>query len=448
MNRKTEIQHVLNNGSILIYGAHLVAIELYRYLKALNIKFQFAGFVVTDMEGNPEVLEQKDVLEIADYQADKNVTVMIAMPEKYHDEAEAYARGLGFSTFIRIGQREMSILKGRQLLYDYKKYGLSCFDLYEDPNDASWLNMTDSLQSCQSVQVQREPLAERHYKFPTLYYLSSEIVFHIAKKFDFYGDYERVLGTYRNLHAFPFQSTPDMNYEKTDKQPLHIYMVFSQWDSSSIAKTEYPQWICPIQAGSILTEKKSGEFLDETGDSISEKNNILAEMTAAYWIWKNAAPVKYKGLCHYRRHFIITEEEVMTLEANGFDVVLTTPRYAPGGIQNMFLKETPVREPVYRTMLRAIGECHPEDKDGFEKYMEESLYYPNNMVIARSAVYDTYCEWVFPVLFRMMEIEREDGYGHEKDRHIAYAAEVLTSFYFSEHKKDYCIAITDYQLYV
>ena len=76
--------------------------------------------------------------------------------------------------------------------------------------------------------------------------------------------------------------------------------------------------------------------------------------------------------------------------------------------------------------------------------MEQCLYCPNNMVIAKSEIYDAYCEWIFPILFRMEEMDEEKGYGHKGDRHIAYAAEILTSYYFARHKDEYFIAVTDY----
>lgn len=288
---------------------------------------------------------------------------------------------------------------------------------------------------------------QRHYKFPILYHMGLEEILHEADCFDFYGEYEHAFGTYRNLHAFPACSA--ITYEnKQAEEEMNIYMVFSRWDSAVVVQKDFPPWIYPIQAGSVLGEKKIGPFLDETGISISEKNGTFAEMTAAYWIWKNAKPVKYKGLCHYRRHFVLSESEVKALDVNHVDVILTTPRYAPGGVGRMFLAETPVKEPVYRNMLEAVAYCHPNDEDTFRHYMESCLYCPNNMVIARSEIYDMYCEWIFPVLFTMLETDVKSSYGHTGDRHIAYAAELLTSYFFAKHKDDYHIAMTDYKFYV
>lgn len=439
---KVSIQDALKSGPVIIYGAHLVAAELYRYLKKTYEYFDFAGFVVTIAEGNPRELEDKPVIEIQDCQATKDTTILIAMPEKYHREVEAYARSLGFSNFIKISLEEMSRLKGEQLLIDSKNHQNLDFYIYQDAYDPSWLNMT----SCLEASVPEADPAKRHYKFPTLYHLDAETVFHIAERFDFYKDYEQIFGTYHNLHSFSKSFTSNYDQSQIQKQ-VHIYMVFSQWDSAALSEQKFADWIRPIQAGSILTASKANTYLDETGDNISEKNAVLAEMTAAYWIWKNAELVKYKGLCHYRRHFLLEEKEIVNLELNGIDVILTTPRYAPGGIKQMFLAETPVKEPVYQTMLRAVSECHPEDTDPIEQYMNQCLYCPNNMVIAKSEIYDAYCEWIFPVLFRMMEIDQETGYGHEKDRHIAYAAELLTSYYFVKNKDKYCVAVTDYRFY-
>lgn len=445
MSKKTKIQDVLNNGQVIIYGAHLVAIELYRYLQGIKKDFAFTGFVVTSMADNPGRLEGQKVMELQDCRADKDTPILIAMPEKYHEEAEAYARGLGYSFFLKIGLDEMSRLKGKQLVSNYKKYNNLCFDLYEDVYDASWLNMA-ARSEADKQSMQRCDPAKRHYKFPILCYLDAESIFQESGKLDFYGDYEGLFGNYYNLHGFPSHTDVKVEQEEAGKQ-LHIYMVCSPWDSASVNGVEYPGWIRPIQAGSVFSQKKTGTYLDETGDNISGKNRALAEMTAAYWIWKNAEPVKYKGLCHYRRHFLLNKEDVMSLDQNGIDVILTTPRYVPGGVRQMFLAETPVKEPVWQVMMQAVSECHPADRKPLETCMEACLYCPNNMVIAKSGIYDAYCEWIFPVLFRMMEIEEKNEYKHEKDRHIAYAAELLTSYYFVRHKDMYRMAVTDYKFY-
>lgn len=439
---KEKLHTAVKNSPVIIYGAHLIAVELYRYLKNIYGVGDFLGFAVTSGKDNPLRIGKEKVAELPEYKSRTDALILIAMPKKYHVEVEKYARKFEFQSFLRIDLETMTYLKKGEILAVCNRQKVYRFRLFEDAYDGSWLNMTNDSE----FQDRTYNLTERHYKFPVLYHLDIAAVLHETKNFDFYNDYKRVFGIYRNLHSFSDNCV--MTYKNSQaREELNIYMVFSQWDSAAVIKHVFSPWIFPIQAGSALSDKKSSCCLDETGMNISKKNRIFAEMTVAYWIWKNAEKVKYKGLCHYRRHFILTKEEVMLLDTNHVDVILTTPRYAPGGIGRMFLAETPVKKPVYQNMLDAVAECSPEDADLFSCYMDTCLYYPNNMVIARCDIYDTYCEWIFPILFKMLEIDMHSGYGHYEDRHIAYAAELLTSYYFVKHRHDYCIVVTDYKFY-
>src|SRR5262245_56117746 len=50
-------------------------------------------------------------------------------------------------------------------------------------------------------------------------------------------------------------------------------------------------------------------FTDTVGQSISHKNNHYSELTGWYWVWKNVTDVNILGLCHYRRYFVLDENE-------------------------------------------------------------------------------------------------------------------------------------------
>lgn len=335
----------------------------------------------------------------------------------------------------------MSKIKGIQLLAEQINYPHLSFILKENKRDISWLDMIERKSITNASRLEKEC----HYKFPTLFYLDEKKIFEEVSDFNFYKDYERVCGKYRNLHMLPVKKT-NAAVTKKVTDIINIYAVFSVWDSAKVKCGQYDTWIYPVQAGCKLTNKRYGKLFDDIGTNISEKNGLFAELTVVYWIWKNRKTSKYKGLCHYRRHFVISEKEIRALDCNDIDVLLTIPRYVPGGIKNMFIAETPVKENVYQAMILAISQISPDDKTNFEEYMNSIFYYPNNMVIARNDIYDDYCEWMFPILFRMEEIDLETSYGHETDRHIAYAAELLTSFYFVKNRLQYRIALTDYQL--
>ncbi len=441
-NRALEEALQETKGNILIYGAHLVALECARKLIKNGKRDQILGFAVTDREGNPHEILGLPVDRLESYGGvGREAVVFIATPEKYFDEIENDARGKGFCRFVRVGLSAMSSLKGKDLLAAGWEKGAFPFVLEEDPGDPAWLNLLEKEALSKALLPEGEK--RRHYKFPTLFYLDQERVLWEAGKLDVKRDYEKVCGTYRNLHGLP-------RLEKGKERPeeiLGMYMAFSSWDMGKGGSGSSAPWIRPLKVGSALSSPTPGVLSDDTGEHISGQNRLFAEMTGAYWIWKNVSDVRYKGLCHYRRHFVISEEEILALEENGIDVLLTTPRYVPGGLLGMFLAETPVKEPVYRGMLQAVAQMSPGDLEDFEHYMESCFYYPNNMAAAKSGIYDAYCRWIFPILFRMQEIDRETGYGHESDRHIAYGAELLTSFYFVKRKEELQIAVTDYEFY-
>lgn len=414
-----ELLTAVQNQKVIIYGAHLIAVELYRFLSSHLKKWEFLGFAVTSLADNPNTIETYSVQEFQEYQAGKDTFILIAMPQKYHLTVSDFVKSRGFQKVICISQSDMEAFKSFYLLKKNPLFSAKGYFLSEDESDKSWLN------------IQKKEKAELYFKFPTLYYRNLDDVIQKLERQNLPELYEQCFGIYRRL---------DSLYAKNGQAPqtrpelLNIYMVFSQWDNGKRNTKKLPEWVVPIQAGSCLTEEKSNAILDETGESISDKNRSLAELTAAYWIWKNDAHSVYKGLCHYRRHFVITEEEIQVLEQNEVEVILPIPRYAPGGVGKMFLAETPVKKVVYENMIQAVNELYPNEENALDEYLNQEFYVPNNMVIAKNEIYNQYCEWLFPILFRMLELDQEMNYGHETDRHAAYAAELLTSFYFSKMK--------------
>lgn len=418
----------MTEGKIIIYGAHLVALEVARWLSEEGRAADILGFAVTSMEGNPSRLEGLEVKEIDDYaKTGTDATILIAVPVKYHKEIETHVRALGFTRSHGIGLEELSQKKGQSFIKESEKKTDLGFALKESEYDTSWLDMDFGDVCC---------------KFPTLFYKRKEEVWKAARSFGGSETYIEMAMMSQSVHTL--LETP-VDGENTPAKVMQIYMAFGEGEAERVKQMKLPGFVTPMQVGCKWAKHRYGTCFDDEGDSVSEHNRNLAEMTAAYAIWKHQKGVRYKGLCHYRRHFVLTERDVMKLEKNEIDVLLTTPRYVPYGIRNMFLAETPVKEPVFEMMLRAIKESHPGDLQEFEAYMERDYYFPNNMVVAKSEIYDRYCEWTFPILLRMLVLDEETGYGHGTDRHIAYAAELLTSFYFVKNRNNYRIAVTDYK---
>ncbi len=213
---------------------------------------------------------------------------------------------------------------------------------------------------------------------------------------------------------------------------LHVYRAISHLDKAIYEKEYDFSWEIPIQVGKALTDKKLSELNDAMGiDTISERNSSFCELTALYWIWKNDKS-NYKGLCHYRRHFLLNEEQRRNLLDSDVDVILTIPIYNTPDVYNVYANDH--IENDWKVMMDEIQKQRPEYMDAAKHMAVNNWYYAYNMVIARNEIFDDYCEFLFPILFACEKRigNREIGY---QGRYAGFLAERLMSIYFMKHKE-------------
>ena len=408
------LNKLLENKNYIIYGAHLIAADFHRYVVKIGINAKCMGFAVTSTSDNPLEIDGIKVMPLDNYVFSEIDVVLIAMPEKYHKEVKEILLKRGCKNVICIGLETMSKLKGQQILREYKKYVSDDYNILPSCYDYSWLDMKIK-ESTDGIFMK--------YKFPTVYYCCNEAIYEELNE-------KRILD---ELREFAESSNILKHYER--EQTFGIFMAFGEWDYKKIDGLKYDNYVIPIQVGSNMAKHRYSFVTDDIGDNISCRNSLYAEMTAVYNIWKNHNDYDYKGLCHYRRHFQIDSDTRKSIESGKVDAVLTTPRFAPLGVGDMFINETPVNKYVMTTMLSAIEKLHPDEKSDFDRFIKRHIYAPNNMVIARNDLYNEYCEWIFPVLFAMENTDILSNYGHREDRHIAYAAELLTSYFFMKNSR-------------
>lgn len=415
---------------ILIYGAHLVAVECYRYLAFLGMGERVLGFAVTAMADNPLELENLPVREVQEYGGRAGDTlVVIAMSLKFHESVKQHLADNGFKYVEAIGLEELSLLKGRRFIDSLSEEGLK---LRESGNDPTWLDVC-SLDN------------DAMFKFPTLFHLGLERVRDLVRQEKPVVLYRKLL---RRIKVLPelHKGVGTSSKSCAAGEAMHIYMAFGRPQVELVQNSDYQSWIRPLLVGAEGQETHLKFPHDDAYEgNLSRLNASLAEMTGVHWIWKEATSDEYKGLCHYRRHFILSEEDIQALWEADIDALLTMPRYVPGGIKEMFLAETPVKKPVLESIYTVMDRLECGDRQGFSEYLDGCFYFPNNMVVAKAELYDEYCRWIFPILMGMLEVDAETGYGHERDRHIAYAAELLTSYYFARRQDKLKIAVTDYK---
>ena len=229
----------------------------------------------------------------------------------------------------------------------------------------------------------------------------------------------------------------------------------------------------PILAGSALCSDRAGMAGDDTGYSISAKNKYYSELTGIYWVWKNTSH-DIPGSCHYRRYFCACESEPFDLKlkrALYFFIGQHKKRHGliyTGNI-NRFKKKLAGKQEILEILsthdailpqkrklrytvkehyqryhnstdlgiiAQILSEKCPGYLDAFNKMLEGTSLYANNMFILPAAHFNRFMEWWFLILFEFeKQVNLEDYRGYQQ-RIMGFLAErLLTTWFLHEGLK-------------
>lgn len=194
-------------------------------------------------------------------------------------------------------------------------------------------------------------------------------------------------------------------------------------DIKIIVAAHKPYWMpeddiyLPIHVGAEgKTDEKGnpldlGYIKDNTGNNISCKNKNYCELTGLYWAWKNI-DAEYLGLAHYRRHFTLKkrgEKRDRPVTGQELEQVLIDTDVILPYKRNYFI-ETNYSQYVHAhhavdldTTREIIKEKYPEYITAYDTSMDKTSGHRFNMFIMKKEIIDTYCTWLFDILF---ELER------------------------------------------
>ncbi len=94
---------------VAIFGAKSIALGTCRAVQTLYKEFEITGFLVSSREGNPDTLAGLPVYEVWEY-PDKNVCVLIAVPEDIHAEIIGLLEEQGFHNHVCVDSEKESEL--------------------------------------------------------------------------------------------------------------------------------------------------------------------------------------------------------------------------------------------------------------------------------------------------------------------------------------------------
>ena len=190
----------------------------------------------------------------------------------------------------------------------------------------------------------------------------------------------------------------------------------------------------PMQAGRAISSVELSEYLgDDKGDNISSKNKNYCELTCLYWAWKNM-DADYIGLSHYRRHFAMNNAKDKwrrIADKKCIENLLMENQAVLPKKRDYFIETT------YQQYIHAhnkqdlditqeiLEEFYPMYLSAYKNVMEDTKGHRFNMMIMRKDVFDSYCQWLFDVLFKLEERLDITDYSDYDKRVFGFVSERL-----------------------
>ncbi len=191
----------------------------------------------------------------------------------------------------------------------------------------------------------------------------------------------------------------------------------------------------PLQVGNALEPIASIAQRDSCGDNIAHLNPSFCELTAAYWLWKNAQE-DVVGLAHYRRYFasatsnltvkgkrIASPVELQEMLESA-DILVAKPRnYFITSIKNHYIHAH--HESDYTQLRDEIVLQQPDYLTDFDHIMGGTKISLYNMFVCKKSLINEYFSWLFPMLFALEKKTDYQNYDAYQKRVFGFMAERL-----------------------
>jgi hypothetical protein len=222
----------------------------------------------------------------------------------------------------------------------------------------------------------------------------------------------------------------------------------------------------PIMAGKVLHTEPTELRGDDSGDSISGKNQFFSELTGIYWVWKNTTQ-DIVGCCHYRRYFsaqnepvdykikrvlykfaglykkrygliytgnierfkrrIISHDEIREIFQH-YDAILPKKRKLKYTVRLHYERYHNNKDlEIIKDILRTTS---PELLPAYLVMLEGKRLYANNMFILPAEHFNQFMTWWFKVLFEFEKRVDLNEYRGYQQRIVGFLAERLLTTWF------------------
>lgn len=187
-----------------------------------------------------------------------------------------------------------------------------------------------------------------------------------------------------------------------------------------------------------------GDFFDDVGDNISEKNSFYCELTGLYWLWKHIDD-DYVGIVHYRRYFsksvnrkkILSEKDIKKKLLKA-DIIVPNKVNLFKSVENQFAASYK-NDPELLVLIRnSVKANYPDYLNAYDKVMKGSEIYFCNMMICSKTLYQQYCSWLFTILFDIEKNVDMTGYSDYQKRLYGFISERLLTVWIAKNRLKVC----------
>jgi hypothetical protein len=177
--------------------------------------------------------------------------------------------------------------------------------------------------------------------------------------------------------------------------------------------------------------RRQGFIFDDEGKNISYLNYAFGDLTATYWIWKNAKE-EFVGTNHYRRFW--DEEEISNIKLNDKTLYISRPviKFDVSALQQYLDCHGKLGLEFLYKLFDKLD--YPLKREVFESLNNVNFFSGCNMFFGHKLVYNKVCELLFSILFPIFDESKEHiGELDEFQRRmVAYLSErILTSLYLN-----------------
>lgn len=198
----------------------------------------------------------------------------------------------------------------------------------------------------------------------------------------------------------------------------------------------------PLHVGADISKEELSYSADNVGDNISCKNKNYCELTGLYWAWKNLN-ADFVGLVHYRRYFCnrhyTADKYDKILKRGDVESLLSKcsvllPKQRNYWIETNYSQYVHAHHREDLDITREIIDAvHHDYLESFDTCMKKTKGHRFNMFIMDYDHFQSYCEWLFSILFELEKRLDISSYSEYDVRVFGFVSERLLDVFITHN---------------